>query len=283
MENKKIMINKTIENIKTIKKESPLTHCITNFVTVNDCANAILAIGGSPIMSNEAQEAEELGNIINSLLINIGTLTENQIKAMEKASTHAKKINKPLVLDPVGAGVSQIRNQTTVNLIKNNTPSIIRGNLSEIKTIATLIGILEECNTTKGVDVAEDDKITEENLKDLGQLIKNIAQKLKTTIAVSGPIDIISNGEKTYYIRNGDKMMSQITGTGCMLGCLMASYSAITNPLEAAITATITLGIAGEISAEKSKGTGTFRTNLINELSTMNPEKIKKYGKISEE
>ena len=277
------MINKTIENIKTIKKESPLTHCITNFVTVNDCANAILAIGGSPIMSNEAQEAEELGNIINSLLINIGTLTENQIKAMEKASTHAKKINKPLVLDPVGAGVSQIRNQTTVNLIKNNTPSIIRGNLSEIKTIATLIGILEECNTTKGVDVAEDDKITEENLKDLGQLIKNIAQKLKTTIAVSGPIDIISNGEKTYYIRNGDKMMSQITGTGCMLGCLMASYSAITNPLEAAITATITLGIAGEISAEKSKVTGTFRTNLINELSTMNPEKIKKYGKISEE
>ncbi len=284
MENKKTMINKTIKNIKTLKKESPLTHCITNFVTVNDCANAVLAIGGSPIMSNESQEAEELGNIINSLLINIGTLTKNQIKAMEKASAHANKLNKPFVLDPVGAGVSQIRNQTTVNIIKNSTPSIIRGNLSEIKTIATLIGILEECSTTKGVDVAEDDKITEENLKDLGLLVKNIAKKLETTIAVSGPIDIISNGEKTYYIRNGDKMMSQITGTGCMLGCIMASYTAITNPLEAAITATVTFGIAGEISAEKSKnkGTGTFRTNLIDELSTMTPEKIEKYGKISE-
>lgn len=279
------MINKTQETITNLREKSPLTHCITNFVTVNDCANAVLAIGGSPIMANEPTEAEEIGTIANSLLINIGTLTKNQIKAMEVASKHAYETNTPFVLDPVGIGVSEIRNQTSINIIKNSKPQIIRGNLSEIKAIATLIGILEECSTVKGVDVSENDIINEDTVNETGILIKNIANKLNTVIAVSGPIDIISDGNDVYYIRNGDKMMSQITGSGCMLGCVMASYLAITNPLEAAITATLVLGVSGEISAEKSKdeGTGTFRTNLIDELSKINPDTIEKYGNLSKE
>ena len=277
------MINKIIKNTNTIREKSPLTHCITNFVTVNDCANVILAIGGSPIMSNEENEAEELGNIINSLLINIGTITKNQMQTMQKASASATKNKNPIVLDPVGVGISQIRNKATENIIKNNKPTIIKGNLSEIKAIATLTGILQECNTAKGVDVAETDIITENNTQEIGTLVKNIANKLQTTISVSGPIDIISDGNEIYYIYNGDAKMSKITGSGCMLGSIMASYSAITNPLEAAITSTLTFGIAGEISAQETVGTGSFRTELINQLSIMTPEKIEKYGKIKKE
>lgn len=277
-----------VENITKIvtqlRTDSPLTHCITNTVTVNDCANAVLAIGGSPIMANEPEEAEEMVSIVNSLLINIGTLNKKQIEAMEIAAKTATKLNKAFVLDPVGIGVTNIRNETSLNLIKNTKPTIIRGNLSEIKTLANLYGILDECTQAKGVDVADSDIINEDTLESNAIIVKNIAKKLDTTIAVSGPIDIISDGDEIYAISNGDKMMSQITGSGCMLGCILASYNAITTPLLAAITATVVMGIAGEIASKtvkvNNKGTGSFRTELINELSKINDQTVQDYIKI---
>lgn len=272
---------KIIQNIENLRNTSPLTHCITNTVTVNDCANAVLAIGGSPIMANEPQEAEEIVTIVNSLLINIGTLHKSQIEAMKIASQTAERLDKAFVLDPVGIGVSKIRNDTSITLIKDANPTIIRGNLSEIKTLAMLYGILDECTQAKGVDVADSDIINTQTLKSNAIIVKNIAQKLNTTIAVSGPIDIISNGTDTYAIENGNPMMSQITGSGCMLGCILASYSAITNPLDAALTGCSVMAIAGEVAAktvkENHKGTGTFRCELINELSLIDKEKIEKY------
>ena len=138
------VINNICDCVTKLRKESPLVHCITNTVTVNDCANAVLAVGASPIMANEPLEAEEMVTIVNSLLINIGTLNQKQIEAMKIAAETADKLEKAYVLDPVGIGVSNIRNQTSLDLIKSN-PTIIRGNLSEIKTLANLIGILEEC------------------------------------------------------------------------------------------------------------------------------------------
>ncbi len=279
------ILEKSINLIEKLRQESPLTHCITNVVTVRDCANAVLAVGGSPIMANAPEEAEEIVSIANSLVINIGTLTEEQIETMKKSAKQATKMEKPFVLDPVGIGISKIRNETPIDIIKESKPAIIRGNLSEIKAIATFYGILDECTTAKGVDVADTDIISEDTLEINAQIVKNIAEKLDTTIAVSGPIDIVSNGKEVYALKNGNPMMANITGTGCMLGCIMGAYAAIDDSLLAAITATTVMSIAGEIAAktatDNNQGTGSFGTYLIDELSKMNPETFKEYANIT--
>lgn len=279
------ILEKSINLIEKLREESPLTHCITNVVTVRDCANAVLAVGGSPIMANAPEEAEEIVSIANSLVINIGTLTEEQIETMKKSAKQATKMEKPFVLDPVGIGISKIRNETPIDIIKESKPAIIRGNLSEIKAIATFYGILDECTTAKGVDVADTDIISEDTLEINAQIVKNIAEKLDTTIAVSGPIDIVSNGKEVYALKNGNPMMANITGTGCMLGCIMGAYAAIDDSLLAAITATTVMSIAGEIAAktatDNNQGTGSFGTYLIDELSKMNPETFKEYANIT--
>lgn len=279
------ILEKSINLIEKLRQESPLTHCITNVVTVRDCANAVLAVGGSPIMANAPEEAEEIVSIANSLVINIGTLTEEQIETMKKSAKQATKMEKPFVLDPVGIGISKIRNETPIDIIKESKPAIIRGNLSEIKAIATFYGILDECTTAKGVDVADTDIISEDTLEINAQIVKNIAEKLDTTIAVSGPIDIVSNGKEVYALKNGNSMMANITGTGCMLGCIMGAYAAIDDSLLAAITATTVMSIAGEIAAktatDNNQGTGSFGTYLIDELSKMNPETFKEYANIT--
>lgn len=279
------ILEKSINLIEKLRQESPLTHCITNVVTVRDCANAVLAVGGSPIMANAPEEAEEIVSIANSLVINIGTLTQEQIETMKKSAKQAAKMEKPFVLDPVGIGISKIRNETPIDIIKESKPAIIRGNLSEIKAIATFYGILDECTTAKGVDVADTDIISEDTLEINAQIVKNIAEKLDTTIAVSGPIDIVSNGKEVYALKNGNPMMANITGTGCMLGCIMGAYAAIDDSLLAAITATTVMSIAGEIAAktatDNNQGTGSFGTYLIDELSKMNPETFKEYANIT--
>ena len=279
------ILEKSIHLIEKLRQESPLTQFITNVVTVRDCANAVLAVGGSPIMANAPEEAEEIVSIVNSLVINIGTLTEEQIETMKKSAKQATKMEKPFVLDPVGIGISKIRNETPIDIIKESKPAIIRGNLSEIKAIATFYGILDECTTAKGVDVADTDIISEDTLEINAQIVKNIAEKLDTTIAVSGPIDIVSNGKEVYALKNGNSMMANITGTGCMLGCIMGAYAAIDDSLLAAITATTVMSIAGEIAAktatDNNQGTGSFGTYLIDELSKMNPETFKEYANIT--
>lgn len=277
-------ISKTIEQLK---QSCPLVHCITNVVTVRDCANTLLAIGASPIMANEVEEASEITSIANSLVINIGTLTQQQIKTMKKSAKTAEENNKPIILDPVGIGVSNIRNETSIYVIKTAKPTIIRGNLSEIKAVAMIYGILDECIKAKGVDVAESDVINHETLKSNAILVQNIAEKLGTTIAVSGEIDIISDGEEIYTIDNGDKMLSKITGAGCMLTSIMGAYAAITNPLDAAICATLTMNISGEIASDKvrmkNQGTGSFGVYLMDEFYNMNDEKVLSYAKLEKQ
>jgi hydroxyethylthiazole kinase len=276
---------KSSKVIGQLRQQSPLTHCITNVVTVRDCANAVLAVGGSPIMANAPEEAEEIVSIANSLVINIGTLTSNQIKTMKKSAKQATNMEKPFVLDPVGIGISKIRNETPIEIIKESKPTIIRGNLSEIKAIAMFYGILDECTTAKGVDVADSDIINEDTLETNAQIVKNIAEKLDITIAVSGPIDIVSDGKETYAINNGDPMMSNITGTGCMLGSIMGAYVAITDPLTAAVTASTVMAIAGEqaaqITEENNQGTGSFGTYLIDQFSKMNSEVFNEFANIN--
>ena len=272
------ILEKIDETLKTIKEKNPLTHCITNSVTINDCANAVLAIGGSPFMAEDAEELEEVVTIADVLVINIGKLSKEQVEAMKISAETANKTNTPIVLDPVGVGVTQLRNRTTLDLIENYDLAAIRGNISEIKAIAKLVGVIDENNTAKGVDVNIDDIITEENLPANGELIKELAAKLNTTILASGPIDILSDGETTIAIDNGDDMMPLITGSGCMLSSIVGSCVGGSAPLEGSLVAILAMNIAGEKARakvdEKDEGTGSFRAYLIDYLYKTNAETL---------
>ena len=272
------LLKKIDETLKDIREKNALTHCITNSVTINDCANAVLAIGGSPFMAEDAEELEEVVTIADVLVINIGKLSKEQIESMHISSKTANKTNTPIILDPVGVGVTELRNKTTMDLINDYDIAAIRGNITEIKAIAKLAGVLDESNTAKGVDVNIDDIITEENLKDNGELICELASKLNTTILASGPIDILSDGNLTVAIDNGDDMMPLITGSGCMLSSIVGSCIGGSNPFDGSLVAILAMNIAGERARakvdEKDEGTGSFRAYLIDYLYKTDSETL---------
>jgi len=183
--------------IQNVRKNTPLVHNITNYVTVNDVANVLLACGGSPIMSDEPEDVEDITSICGGLNINIGTLNQNSIKAMFLAGKKAQELGHVLLLDPVGAGASALRTNTAVNLMKELSFDVIRGNISEIKTLALGSG------TTKGVDADVADAVTEENLDEAIAFVKAFAKEAGCIVAVTGAIDLISDGEACYVVRNG--------------------------------------------------------------------------------
>ena len=272
------LLNRIDETLNDIREKNALTHCITNSVTINDCANAVLAIGGSPFMAEDAEELEEVVTIADVLVINIGKLSKNQIESMHISSKTANETNTPIILDPVGVGVTELRNKTTMDLIENYNITAIRGNISEIKAIAKLFGVLDESNTAKGVDVNADDIITEENLQANGELISTLARKLDTVILASGPIDILTDGKTTVAIDNGDDMMPLITGSGCMLSSIVGSCIGGSNPFEGTLVAILAMNIAGERARakvdERDEGTGSFRAYLIDYLYKTDSETL---------
>ena len=274
----KELLNKTENTLNLIREKNPLTHCITNSVTINDCANAVLAIGGSPFMAEDAEELEEVVTIADALVINIGKLSKEQINSMKVSAEVANRTNTPIVLDPVGVGVTELRNRTTLDLINNYKMAAIRGNISEIKAIAKLTGVIDENNAAKGVDVNIDDIITKENLNSNGEIIRELAEKLDTTILASGPIDILSDGTTTIAIDNGDDMMPLITGSGCMLSSIVGSCVGGSGPLEGSLLAILAMNLAGEKARakveENDEGTGSFRTYLIDYLYKTNAESL---------
>lgn len=282
--NENEILKKIPDTLNKFKTTTPLTQCITNFVTVNDCANAILALGGSPIMADDPQEVEEIVNIANALVINIGTVRKEQIEAMKLSSAQANKTNTPITIDPVGVGISKVRNDTTLDLIENYDVAAIRGNITEIKTISKLINIIDNTNTAKGVDVCDDDVITEENLKLNGEIIAKTAEKLNTVILASGPIDILSDGKTTIAIYGGDEMMPLITGSGCMLSSLVGSCAGAVDPFNGTLLAILAMNKAGEKARakvdENNLGTGSFRTFLIDALYQTDAEELVNESKI---
>lgn len=282
------MSNEIIQAVQNVKSKIPLVNCITNAVTINDCANAILAIGGSPAMAEDMEDVCEFVKIANSLVINLGKLNKERVNVILKACSYATQLNKPIILDPVGVGITKFRDETTIELIKNYNIMAIRGNMSEIKAIAKLLKIKEMKNvinnTAKGVDVSEKDTISEKNLDENCNIVKGLAKTINAVIIASGPIDIISNGEHVYISQNGDPMMARITGSGCMLTSLVGAFFGANDPFIAGIAATITMGIAGENARNVTKanqaGPGTFRTSLIDYLYLLNKEKILNEAKL---
>ena len=269
--------------LKRIKEKKPLTHCITNYVTVNDCVNAILAIGATPIMAEDLRELESIVNISSGLVINIGTINENQEKSILKACKIANETNTPITFDPVGVGISSLRNEITLNIINNYKLAAIRGNMSEIKAIGSLI-FDEKSSSGIGVDVKIEDITTKENLKVNGEIVKKIAKELKTVVIASGAIDLISDGEIIIVCENGDELMPQITGSGCMLSAITGSCVSINDSLEGSVLACLLMTLSGEYAkffiSKLALGTGTFRSILIDYLSKINSEDIKLKSKI---
>lgn len=256
---------KEILNNVTVK--SPLVHCITNYVTVNDVANILLACGGSPIMADDLKDAEDITSICNALVINIGTLNERTIATMLNTGKKANTLSHPVVLDPVGAGASALRTSTTFKLLDSIKFSVIRGNVSEIKTVSQGSG------TTKGVDADVSDIITDDNLDEAITFAKSLSIKTGAVIAITGAIDIVANSNKAYIIRNGHPMMSKISGTGCMLTAIIAAYCAANpeNLLDATAAAVCVMGLCGELAYDKilknDGGTSTYRTYIIDAMS----------------
>ena len=280
------ILNKIPQTLKNLKEKNPLTQCITNYVTVNDVANGLLAIGASPLMSEDPQEQKDIVNINDSLVINIGTLTKSQIEGMYASLDEADNLYKPVIFDPVGAGASELRTNTSVEIINNYSISVIRGNMSEIKILAKEYNIdIENEETVKGVDVAPEDIISKENIKVNGRIVKELAEKINVVVMASGHIDIISDGKNVYTIKNGDPLMSRITGSGCMLTGINGGFIGSNDDiLLATITGALSIGIAGELSAEYIKnnalGSGSFRTRLIDELYKLNSETLLKRAKL---
>lgn len=270
------MLGTCIENVR---KMVPLVHNITNYVTVNDVANVILACGASPIMSDEPEDVEDITSICGGLNINIGTLNQQSIKGMFKAGEKAKELGHPILLDPVGAGASRLRTDTAVKIIDELHPQVIRGNISEIKTLA--LGSA----TTKGVDADVADRVTDENLEESVAFAKAFAEKSGSIVAITGAIDLVSDGKTCYVIRNGRAEMGQITGTGCQLSGMMTAF-VIANPenrLEAAAAAVCTMGLAGEIGwshMEESDGNSTYRNRIIDAVYHMDGKTLEAGAKI---
>ena len=261
------------EQFANVRAKSPLIHNITNYVTVNDCANMVLACGASPIMADDAAEVEDITTICGGLNINIGTLNSRTITSMLLAGKKANALGHPVVLDPVGAGASRLRTDTAYRLLRDVKFTVIRGNISEIKTLASGAG------TTKGVDADVADKVTEENLDSAVAFAKKFAAQTGAVIAITGAIDIVADAQKAYVIRNGNPMMSSITGTGCQLSALTAAFVTANpgHPLEAAAAAVCAMGLAGEIAHKRlipQDGNATYRSYIIDAIYNMTPEQL---------
>lgn len=269
------MLSTCLENVRA---KSPLVHNITNYVTVNDVANAILAAGASPIMADEPEDAYEITAICNAININIGTLNSRTIESMFRAGKRASELGHATLLDPVGAGASALRTNTAVNLMKEIKFDVIRGNASEIKTLALGSG------KTHGVDADKADAVNDSNLVFMAGFVKDFARNTGAVIALTGAIDILSDGEKCYAVHNGRAEMGRITGTGCMLSGIMAAFVAANsgNVLEACAAAVCMMGLAGEIGyshLHEHDGNATYRNRIIDAIYNMTGEKLDRGAK----
>lgn len=261
------MINNNVKNTR------PLIHCITNYVTVNDVANILLSAGASPAMADCKEEVRELASISSALYINIGTPNERTLESMIIAAKTANENNIPVVLDPVAVGVSAFRKLCVSRILNESKVSVIRGNISEIKAIAL------NQKSTSGVDAQDEDQISEKNLDSIISLAKSLSKQTKAIIAISGEQDIICDENKCTILNNGNSMMANITGAGCMLTSLIAAHVA-SNPnyFNATVTAMAQMGIAGEIANELLKereGNSSYRNHLIDTIAFLDTEKIK--------
>ena len=255
------------KDIETIRQTSPLIHNITNYVVMNNTANALLALGASPVMAHAEPEVEDMVNIAGALVINIGTLSDPWIKSMFKAAARAKERGIPIVLDPVGVGATEYRTSTARKLIHASSPSIIRGNGSEI------MALCEEDVTTRGVDSTSSSDLAIDSARILNR-------EFGCVVCITGETDYIVSKDNVIPVKNGHAMMTRVTGLGCTASALCGAFAAVNPALEmAAAHAMAVMGIAGEIAAETAKGPASLQLNFIDTLYLLSETHIQDYFK----
>ncbi len=263
------MINKLIDAFKKAKSCGNLIHSITNPISINLCANTVLALGNKPIMAEHPNEVSDITKTSNALLVNLGNITDVRMKSIKASMKSAKKYSVPIVLDIVGIACSNLRKSYTKKLLKKYTPNVIKGNYSEI------YALYENEYQTIGVDSENLD------INDITRAMIYLANKYGCIVLASGKTDIIVSKEKTCFISNGTKQLSQITGTGCMLGSLVATFISASPAYIGTILACAVLGIAGE-KAEAIGKNATFSVNLVDELSSFDIGELKEKIKMEE-
>ena len=259
--------------LRTVRERAPLIQCITNFVTVNDCANILLAAGASPTMAQDIREVEDAVSGANGLVCNLGAI--DLVDSMILAGKKANELGIPVVLDPVAAGGTALRRQLSAQLLEEVHFTSIRGNASEIRALAG------QMSRGSGVDASSFDTVTPENLSQSVALIAALARKTGAVIAVSGVIDVVSDGTQTILLHNGCAAMARITGSGCMLTTLVGAFCAAVpeHPFAATCAAMAAMGICGELAEEKrlrnQTGNATFRNDLIDAVFNLSEQDLK--------
>jgi hydroxyethylthiazole kinase len=263
------LAQKAGENLRMIRTKKPLVHNITNFVVMNYTANALLACGASPVMAHAPEEVVEMVSLAGALVLNIGTLTPYWVDSMLKAGRRANELNIPIVLDPVGAGATKLRTDSAKEIIDTLSIQVVRGNASEVLSLAC------EGSRTKGVDAIH-------SVDEAADAAVSLAMELNTTLAITGKVDLITDGERIYRVSNGHELMGYVTGSGCTATAIIGAFLAVDNdPVEATATGLAYFGLAGEHAAAKASAPGTFQMVLLDALYTMGEEELREGVQIS--
>jgi hydroxyethylthiazole kinase len=263
------LAKKAAENLKHLREKKSLIHNITNYVVMNYTANALLASGASPVMAHAHEEVEEMVSFAGALVLNIGTLTPYWIKSMLKAGKRANELNVPIILDPVGSGATKLRTESAKRLMNELTINVVRGNASEVLSLA------QEGSRTKGVDAMH-------SVDEAADAATVLARELSTTLAITGPVDLITDGERTCRVSNGHELMGYVTGTGCTATVIIGAFLTVDNDaVQATTTALAYYGLAGEKAATRAQAPGSFQIALLDALFTIDEKQLKQGARIN--
>jgi hydroxyethylthiazole kinase len=262
---------RTGADLAAIRERKPLVHQITNYVVMNETANATLSLGALPVMAHAIEEVEEMASVAGALVLNIGTLSKPWIDAMLLAGKAANRAGAPVVLDPVGAGATRLRTETAQRLLEVVEIAVVRGNQAEV---ATLAGRRAEIRGVESIGAADS----------AAELAKVAAAELGCVAAVTGPVDHVSDGNRSIAVANGHELLGTVSGTGCMSTAITGCFLAVASdrPLEAAAEALVAFGLAGEDAAQEAKGPGTFHANLYDALYNLDPETLDGRARVNE-
>jgi hydroxyethylthiazole kinase len=251
-----------------VREHKPLVHQITNYVVMNETANATLALGALPVMAHAREEMAEMARLAGALVLNIGTLSPHWVEAMIAAGRVANERGVPVVLDPVGAGATTYRTETARRILDEVDVTVLRGNAGEV---ATLVGVEAEVRGVESIAAADD----------AAAIAQAAASTLGVVASVTGPVDHVSDGDRMAEIANGDPLLASVTGTGCMSSAITGCFLAVTEPFDAAVVALVAFGVAGEDAAREAKGPGSFHVGLYDALAALDPATLDGRARVS--
>jgi hydroxyethylthiazole kinase len=255
--------------LRLVRERKPLVHQITNYVVMNETANATLALGALPVMAHAREEVAEMARIAGALVLNIGTLSAHWVESMLIAGTAANEAGVPVVLDPVGAGATSYRTETAKRILDEVDVAVLRGNAGEV---ATLVGVEAEVRGVESIGTAGN----------AAAIARAAAAAFGVVASVTGPVDHVSDGgDRSAAVANGDPLLAAVTGTGCMSSAITGCFLAVAEPFDAAVAALVAFGVAGEDAARDARGPGSFHVGLYDALAALEPESLDERARVT--